>query len=814
MANPGSGNGSGPNNFDTGNQTPPINQTTNPNPNVEQVVNNNPPPPTPAASHVHVHYSNTPVPKFDGDEDKFGTWKARMLLHFGGIDRYMLKILKDGPYVPMTTGVNPLLDPNGRRGTREKAEDHWSDEDRRLVDLDTRLKNMILGAVPEDLIPTLVLFPSAKCMWDELILQFEGGSDTLSTRKVALNKKYETFFAEPNESLTGTYTRFTSLINQLRGLGIEKDKDILLEKFCDILPSKWENMILVLRQGKTLYSHTLASLYGAFRFTENNNAQRVVAEQDSLNHARSSKGVNLNNQPCAALMSAENVQSHSMKEMLNGLLNSGLTTEISDDCYESDNDDLVAMIAKTFNRFKHKSNRFNGSKNASSSNSLDKANLTCYKCGKKGHFMKECRSSQMNNQTGAPALTYNKPDDSYKSKYKKLKAQIALLSLEKEKEQNKCLVAKTEEKWELSDDSSDDEEEIRDVCFMALEDDKPKHLVKDDVVAGRWVDIILKKVYDYDIEADTERKLDIAESLSSDLSFVETIRTDCELYLQTVLTEVNNLRVMCNDFQSVQLALKEAVALNEALNIDNQKLESDLEKEKMVIKTWVRASGRNYDACTNTISAQIRAIGAGDMEMAAAIPDIHEMPANLRVETPYDQPECSKAKSVETTPVEVETGANLAKAPVIETSGEKSRPQKSKLPKTKKGKQPAEPQSKAQLPDENNKILLRMEEQLQLLSRQVQSCTAKIKNLEGTSTPPVSKQTVIEKPTLVKNKKKIVPKGTKFEKKKGVPPMISQTFTPEVGNSSASFSSSQTHKTEDSQVESSEPTVRRVPKKN
>nr|XP_043613487.1 uncharacterized protein LOC122585419 [Erigeron canadensis] len=385
------------------------------------------------------------------------------------------------------------------------------------------------------------------------------------------------------------------------------------------------------------------------KFTEDNNAARLVAEQDAINHAQSSKVASLTGQPCAALMSAENVQPHSMKEI----------------------------------------------------------------------------SSQMNNQTGPPAITYHKSDDSYKNKYKKLKAQIALLSLEKENEQNKCLVANVEEKWELSDESSDDEEEIRD---------------------------------------DTESKLDIVESLNGDLLFVETVRTDGEMYLETVLNELKNLKTMANDFQSVQLALNESVALNEALELDNQKLQSDLEKEQMVIKTWVRASGRNYDACTKTISAQIRTIGAGDKEMAAAIPDIHELPESIRIKTPYDQPECSKkTESVETTPVEVKSGAQKAKVPGKKAAGEKPLPQK-------------------------------LEEQLQLLSRQVQSCTTKIKNLEGTSTPLVAKQNVIEKPLSKKNKKQIVQSGTKSEKKKGKTPVISKTFTPEIGKSPASASSSQPQK--------------------
>ena len=83
-----------------------------PGSNEPPVVNTNPPPPPPTSNspHVHVHYSNNPVPKFSGNSDEFGTWKARMILHITGIDRNMLKILNEGPYIPRSP-INPLLDP-------------------------------------------------------------------------------------------------------------------------------------------------------------------------------------------------------------------------------------------------------------------------------------------------------------------------------------------------------------------------------------------------------------------------------------------------------------------------------------------------------------------------------------------------------------------------------------------------------------------------------------------------------------------------------------------------------------------------------
>ena len=170
---------------------------------------------------VYVNIPNNPVPKFDGDSEKFQVWKRCMLLHMRGIESYLFIILIEGPYVPyVTTSVALSLDGSPRR--TEKPKDQWSEEDRRLVDLDSKLCCMIISAIPETLVPTMVLFESAKQMWEELLTQFEGTADTMVTRKVALNKRYESFFALPNESLTDTYIRFTALLNQLEALKIKR----------------------------------------------------------------------------------------------------------------------------------------------------------------------------------------------------------------------------------------------------------------------------------------------------------------------------------------------------------------------------------------------------------------------------------------------------------------------------------------------------------------------------------------------------------------------------------------------------------------
>lgn len=196
----------------------------------------NVPPPPPPSQNVHVHFPNNPVPKFNGDSETFITWKACMIKYIAGVERNLTSILKNGPYIP--GNISPVINPDGSTRFRAKEKDHWSEEDHRLVDLDNKLQNMILAAIPPSLVPTLVLFENAKSMWEELVTQYEGTPETMVNRKVALNKKYESFFALPKENLTETYIRFTNLVNQLKALGISKDPEILLEKFCDILPSK------------------------------------------------------------------------------------------------------------------------------------------------------------------------------------------------------------------------------------------------------------------------------------------------------------------------------------------------------------------------------------------------------------------------------------------------------------------------------------------------------------------------------------------------------------------------------------------------
>ncbi|GKE46519.1 hypothetical protein Tco_1477777 [Tanacetum coccineum] len=139
--------------------TDPINTTTTTNVS-QSVVDSR------GGSHV------TNVPAFDKED--FTSWKVRFLVFLDGLEPYLLKTLKDGPFVPMSslsTFENPL----------PKCQNQWSNAESHLVNQDKRLKSIIISFLPNDIMKYVIKCKTAKEMWNDLILAHEGPSDTRDT---------------------------------------------------------------------------------------------------------------------------------------------------------------------------------------------------------------------------------------------------------------------------------------------------------------------------------------------------------------------------------------------------------------------------------------------------------------------------------------------------------------------------------------------------------------------------------------------------------------------------------------------------------
>ncbi|GJS34985.1 hypothetical protein Tco_0533367, partial [Tanacetum coccineum] len=201
----------------------------------------------------------TNVPEFDKED--FISWKVRFLIFLNGLEPYLLKTLKDGPFVPMSslsTSDNPL----------PKRQNQWSNTESRLVNQDKRLKSIIISCLPNDVMKSVIKCKTAKEMWNDLILDREGPSNIRDTKIAALRLKFNAFKSLEGEKVNGTFTRLKCLLNDLENNGIIIPQAEVNATFVISLPKKWLSMNQTQRANNSIKNDNLATLYGKYNYEE------------------------------------------------------------------------------------------------------------------------------------------------------------------------------------------------------------------------------------------------------------------------------------------------------------------------------------------------------------------------------------------------------------------------------------------------------------------------------------------------------------------------------------------------------------------
>ncbi|GJU84669.1 retrovirus-related pol polyprotein from transposon TNT 1-94 [Tanacetum coccineum] len=219
----------------TGNTTSPNRVDTIPNDNTNKTTTNN----------VAQNVANKDLPQLldsrgcsnvtnvpDFDKEDFSSWKDRFLVYLDGLEPYLLEVLENGPFVPMSslsTSTNLLT----------KPQIQWSPEDRKLANQDKRLKTIIISCLPNDVMKSVIKCTTAKAMLTNLVLAHEGPFDTRDTKIAALRLKFNAFKALEGEKVNGTFTRLKCLLNDLKNNGVSIPQAKVNATFVNILPKKW-----------------------------------------------------------------------------------------------------------------------------------------------------------------------------------------------------------------------------------------------------------------------------------------------------------------------------------------------------------------------------------------------------------------------------------------------------------------------------------------------------------------------------------------------------------------------------------------------
>ncbi|GKE03427.1 retrovirus-related pol polyprotein from transposon TNT 1-94, partial [Tanacetum coccineum] len=216
---------------------------------------------------------------------------------------------------------------------------------------------------------------AAPVLEDDLILYHEGPSDVKESRVMDLKLCYNTFKFKDGETLTQTFTRYKALMNELVNDNIKLSKLEINTGFINGLPKKWLSFCQSLRNTNHVKDSELASLFCP-----------DDEEDTRSNH-----------------------------EYLNDLEKE----------YQARH-----FLAKSKRFFKKGTQRF--------SNAKATDQTKCHKCGKKGHFTRDCWSKtsvpsyqlpvQLKPLSSSQHKPELRPNKDFETKYNKVKAKLALLS--------------------------------------------------------------------------------------------------------------------------------------------------------------------------------------------------------------------------------------------------------------------------------------------------------------------------------------------------------------------------------------------------
>ncbi|KAJ9556834.1 hypothetical protein OSB04_011448 [Centaurea solstitialis] len=381
-------------------------------------------------------------PRFN--KDNFSLWKTRMELFLSGSDPQIPYFLENGPHVPTQT-VHPIAAAGGQPAIPErelvKPVTDWNDEDRRLVNIDTKARSLIAMSLPDDVFHSVCHLRSAKEIWDTLCVQYEGTAVLMESRKIFLASK-----------LTSV-TVFSTLVMKCSNIpvvtiGTTYPNFEVVTKFMEALPEHWEIYTSCLTMSKDIKTLTLSELYGILLNREQQKKLKKNLIRDTKDTKSNSVALVSDSVPTVATPSSVTITE--------------LESSDSDMSEDPEFNESLALLTRSFKKFAKKGN-FHKKKHLfitdkPKSEPIDKATAICYNCQGKGHFANDCRyrKSQFA-PSSAKSSSKNPKYQRLKEKYKKMKIQ----------RKGKGLIVEDCDWDDVSSDDSSDEEDTQ-VALMAI----------------------------------------------------------------------------------------------------------------------------------------------------------------------------------------------------------------------------------------------------------------------------------------------------------------------------------------------------------
>ncbi|KAL8104144.1 hypothetical protein AgCh_028396 [Apium graveolens] len=184
--------------------------------------------------------SSIKVPQFD--KSRYNLWKNKMLLYIRASNSKNMRVLREGRHVPMK--YHPEL-PNMRMSC---SKSEWTAHDKELIALDEGLQLILVDSMDDDMSHQIMVYVSAKHMWEIVELLMEGTKDVKKNQLDILTSQYEAFKSLPGESITQVFERLNKLLNELSIHGKTYPQREVNRRCMLVLPHHLENKASSIRE--------------------------------------------------------------------------------------------------------------------------------------------------------------------------------------------------------------------------------------------------------------------------------------------------------------------------------------------------------------------------------------------------------------------------------------------------------------------------------------------------------------------------------------------------------------------------------------
>ncbi|XP_069145699.1 uncharacterized protein [Solanum lycopersicum] len=328
-------------------------------------------------------------------------------------DSELWDIVLDEPSVPM------MEEKDGEKTiTVPKPRQKYDDADRKKIEKGFKAKTLLVCGIGPDKYNRVSACESAKEIWDCLKTAHEGTVQVKESKIDMLTSQYENFKMKEGETIHDMFTKLSSITNELRSLGEPISMTKQVRKVLRVLPKSWESKVDAIIEAKDLKVLTMDALIGNLKTHEMNRnydlSKREVKKDKSL--------------------------------ML----------KYKSDEDSSDDDDMAYLISR-FQKIVRKNKIYkrgtNGTRNAAQGD-------TCYKCGKSGHFIREC------------PLLKNENNEQQKHKGDKENRRDLVPGNRDRKASADMVVKRALAAWGDSSSDSEDPDEPKDVSMVVVHEEE------------------------------------------------------------------------------------------------------------------------------------------------------------------------------------------------------------------------------------------------------------------------------------------------------------------------------------------------------